>query len=229
MTYNIRGGLGMDSKRSIARIAEVIREANVQIVCLQEVHRFLPPSIHIDQAKRLGKYLGMRYVFQKNFSIGLAGLGNAILSSFDIISHSSHSLTSQGEPRGLLECKLQTPKGKLTVFCTHLGLDAQERVAQAGEIAAVVNTANGAKVLCGDMNEVISASAVSKLVASTDLIDALPNEFLTYPSDSPTHRIDFVFCDPLVRVISTQNIKTNASDHLPVIVEIDICSNKSVA
>ena len=214
----------MDSKRSIARIAEVILEAKVQIVCLQEVHRFLPQSMLINQAKWLAKHLGMKYVFQKNFSIGLAGLGNAILSSFDIISHCSHSLTSRGETRGLLEVQLQTPKGKLTVYCTHLGLDAQERLVQVGEIAAVINAANGAKVLCGDMNEVISASAVSKLLASTDFADTLPNGFPTYPSDSPTHRIDFVFCNPLVRVVSTQTLETNASDHLPVIVEMDIAA-----
>jgi endonuclease/exonuclease/phosphatase family metal-dependent hydrolase len=45
MTYNIRAGLGADDSRSISRIAEVNRAASAQVVCLQEVKRFLPRGV----------------------------------------------------------------------------------------------------------------------------------------------------------------------------------------
>ena len=222
MTYNICGGLGMDGKRSLARIVEVARSAGAQIVCLQEVHRFLPNSRLVDQARRLGDRLGMVHVYQRNYSLGAGGLGNAILTSLDVVSVCSHRLTSLGEHRGLLEVHLKTPEGDLTVFCTHLGLDAMERATQAGEIAAAVNAAKGPRVLCGDFNETISSPAVSSILESTGFRDALPEGFLTFPSNDPTHRIDFVFCDPIVGAISAGQINTIASDHLPVAVDLDI-------
>ena len=42
MTYNIRGGLGMDGHRSIERIGAVVRDAGADVVGLQEVHQRLP-------------------------------------------------------------------------------------------------------------------------------------------------------------------------------------------
>jgi endonuclease/exonuclease/phosphatase family metal-dependent hydrolase len=224
MTYNIRAGLGIDDSRSISRIAEVIRAASAQVVCLQEVDRFLPRSGLVDQAEWLGDRLGMRSVYQRNYTTGLGGMGNAILSSLDVMSVSSHRLTSLDEPRGLLEVSLQTPGGPLRVFCTHLGLDAQERVEQAGEIAAAINAARGPKLLCGDLNEGLEGPALTTLLTSTGLRDAVPDGFLTFPSDAPVKRIDFVLHDPLLTAASRGVVETRASDHLPVLVDVDIAA-----
>ena len=186
--------------------------------------RFLPRSRLVDQTKWLGDRLGMTRVFQRNFSSGAGGLGNAVLSSLSVSSVYSHPLTSLDEPRGLLEVHLETPAGLLTTFCTHLGLDAEERVVQAGEIAAIVGAAQGVRVLCGDFNEAISGSAVSALVAATGLLDAIPDGSPTYPADAPAERIDFVLCDPLIGVVGAEVVETTASDHLPVTVEIQVPS-----
>lgn len=42
VTYNIRGGLGLDGRRSIGRVAETLRALRPDVVCFQEVHQRTP-------------------------------------------------------------------------------------------------------------------------------------------------------------------------------------------
>lgn len=226
MTYNIRGGLGMDKRRSIARVADVIRSSGADIVCLQEVHQRLPWSRMLDQPKWLGERLGMRFAFQRNISFGVGGFGNALLTKFDILATRSHRLTSKGEHRGLLEVRITTPDGPLTVFCTHLGLDSDERVIQAREVAAVVNASPGPKIVCGDVNEDVDRPAVASLVASAGLRDPATGVPATYSSETPSHRIDVILCDPSIKTSSMTVLSTLASDHLPVVADILLSGTK---
>jgi len=220
MTYNIRGGLGMDKRRSIARIADAIRASGAQVVCLQEVHQRLPWSRLLDQPRWLGERLGMTFAFQRNISFGVGGFGNAVLARADITGTRSHRLTSTGEQRGLLRVDLNTTVGPLSVFCTHLGLDPEERIVQAREVAAVVNSTAGPKVLCGDFNEDVETAAVQSLLASTGLVDAAAGGPPTFSSSRPVQRIDLILCDPSIGISAASVVRTTASDHLPVIADI---------
>ena len=60
MTYNIRGAIGMDNALSVERIAEVIRNANARVVCLQEVHTLRKVSKLGDQPIELAKLANRR-------------------------------------------------------------------------------------------------------------------------------------------------------------------------
>lgn len=223
LTYNIRGALGIDNKRSLARVADVVKASGADIVCMQEVGRRWPGSGYADQPKRIGGRLGMQFVYQPNILIGPAGFGNLILSRFSIITAKSHRLTSVREPRGLLEARLEAPDGLLTVFCTHWGLSTDERVIQANETASRLMYTSSPKLLCGDLNETESGVAVSSLLATTDLRDLAQESGiteLTYPSDTPQARIDYIFGSSDVTVINAEVIDSPASDHRPVLVEV---------
>ena len=222
MTYNIRGGLGIDGRRSTRRIAEVILEAEAQMVCLQEVHKRLPWSRMIDQPGRLHKALGMAVVFQRNLSIGVGGYGNAALTSLEIAQTTMHNLTSRREQRGAIEARMHTPDGPLTVFCTHLGLSSEERVIQAQELAALLNACETPKLICGDFNEEADGEAVTHLIEAAGLVDAGAGGAPTFSSDNPVHRIDMILCDPSIRVSAIRVLDTMASDHLPLVVDLDI-------
>lgn len=220
MTYNIRGTKGMDNQHSPERIAEVIRESGAQIVCLQEVHQRMAHSKFVDQPKVLSRSLGMKTAFGINLRIGIGNYGNAVLTTFDIVGSKNHSLTSKGEPRGTLEVSLMTPEGPLTVFCSHFGLDREERATQAQELAALVNAAPSPKIVCGDFNETSPAKGVSTLLELTDLIDAYAEGPPTFDAANPTDRIDFIFHDPSVVVDSIRLVDTQASDHLPIVADL---------
>lgn len=225
LTYNIKAGLGMDGQRSIERIADVIKGTGADVVCLQEVDRRNPRSGLVDQPKRLSEVLGMQAVFQRNLTFGFGGFGNLVLSRYPVVRSVSHRLTSQTEQRGLLEVLLDTSSGSLSVFCTHLGLDSEERVQQSAEIAGVINSTDYPAVLCGDFNETDSSPAVAGLAASANLQDlagSLGADAPTFPADAPTSRIDFIFATPRIRCTCAAVIESLASDHLPVLADIDI-------
>ena len=222
MTYNIRGTKGMDNRRSAKRIADVIRTSGAQIICLQEVHQRLPYSRMVDQPKVLSRDLAMQIAFQSNLKIGIGNYGNAVLTSFEITRNISHSLTSKGEPRGALEVGIATPEGPLTVFCTHFGLDKDERATQGRELAAWINAAPKPVVVCGDFNEQSQARGISEVISSAGLIDAYAGGPPTFDSQNPTVRIDFVLHDPSVTVDSISLVDSLASDHLPILADLSL-------
>lgn len=227
MTYNIRAGLGIDDKRSILRVADVIRAAGASVVCLQEVDRKMPRSGLTDQAGWLGERLGMEFVFQPNLVIGSAGFGNAVLSHYPVLSAKFHSLTSKDEQRGLMEVVVAAPDTNFTIFCTHFGLDAGERLVQAGESAAFVRVARSPAVFCGDLNEIEAGGAVQRLLSESglhDLVKDAAEPENTYSVDNLRARIDYVFGTPDVKGITATAIDSPASDHRPVLVEIESIS-----
>jgi len=220
MTYNICRTLGMDNLHSIERIVDVIRCAGAQIVCLQEVDQCLTRSASIDQPAVFAQALEMNVAFQGNLKMDTGWYGIAILTSYEIMHELNHHLTSKDEPRGALEIGINTPEGKLTVFCTHFGLEPDEREIQAGELAALVNSTEGPKIVCGDFNEEAGDAGVARLMKSASLIDADPNGSLTFDSINPACRIDMILCSPDINIESVSVIESQASDHLPLVAEL---------
>lgn len=224
-TYNIRGGRGIDGVQSLSRVADVIRASGAEVVCLQEVERRLPQSRFADQPKQLGEQLGVISVFQRNLRIGPGAFGNLILSRYPVLEAKSFSLTSQREQRGLLMALIDAPDGPISVFCTHWGLSSAERVQQAIEAADIVKTAPHPVIFCGDLNETSEKPAVTTLLSASGLHDLsleAGQTALTYPSDTPTARIDYVLgCSNLHAVVS-EVIDSPASDHRAVIVDVKV-------
>lgn len=219
MTYNIRSCLGMDGRRDIVRVARLIRDSGADLVCLQELDDHLPRSGFRPQAREIESATGMRFVFQRTIDLRLAGYGIAIGTKYPVEEIRTHSLPSEGEPRGCLELRVASPTGPVYVMCAHLGLSDEERVLQVDAIATRVRDLSGTVLLGGDFNEAIDGRAVTQLTRETHLVDAWPDGPPTFPADAPTSRIDMVFHSRAVRVVNTAILESQASDHLPVIVD----------
>jgi len=220
MTYNIRGGWGIDGKRSTERIAEVILDHAPDVLCLQEVHQRLPQSHFVDQPGRFERLLGLPVTFQANLRLGPGGYGLAVVSRFPVVTTQNHLLPSVREQRGVLQVTLAPPGGPLTVFCTHWGLSGTERAGQGARLAALVGDVPGPVVVCGDFNERADAPGVQVLLEQTGLRDADADQNrLTYPADAPEARIDYVFFSPALTLRGVSVTQTSASDHLPLVVD----------
>jgi endonuclease/exonuclease/phosphatase family metal-dependent hydrolase len=224
VTYNIRGGLGIDGRRSLQRIAAVLREVDAQIICLQEVHCYLPWSGFQNQVRTLARWLGMPVLFQNNLWPTLGGFGNALLTSLPILSLARHRLPNVGERaqthklperRGLLEAMLQTPDGLLRVMVTHWSLNPKDRQQSAKEVAALVSVQQTPVLLAGDLNTVANSLEMARLRGLTGLCDQ--GTAPTFPADKPTARIDYVLHSPEVPVSRVWVVETPASDHRPVV------------
>ncbi len=224
LTYNTRGSLGMDGRRSTPRIAQVVRNLTPDVVCFQEIHRRLVRSGGEDQPAMLADGLGRPFIFQSNLKIGFGGYGVGIAYRGDLRRSREHYLPSKTEQRGALEVQLRNVGGlpRLSVFCTHWGLDAEERTYQATALAQSVAAAGHPVIVCGDLNENASSKAVRMLLEATGLLDAdaLQNRS-TFLSDNPTARIDFVLHSSDLVVRNVEVIASLASDHRAVLVDFD--------
>src|SRR5579872_1638830 len=229
LSFNIRGSLGMDGRRSVERIAQVVEETNADVVCLQEVHRRLPWSGFQDQVRRLERLCGFHVVFQSNLAVRFGSFGNAIATSLPILSCSRHRLSNahertrpalRFEHRGLLEVVVETSAGPLAVMTTHWSLDARDWLEAAREVAAHVQKQETSVTLMGDLNALPESTEVGLLRELTGLEDAASSGGEpTYPSDCPRARIDYVLYSPDLGAPRSWVVDTQASDHRPVVVE----------
>jgi endonuclease/exonuclease/phosphatase family metal-dependent hydrolase len=227
LDWNIRGGLGMDNRRSLKRIAEVIRESQADIVCLQEVHCQFPQSGFQNQPRMVERLTDMPVHFLPSFRIGISSFGNVILTRLPTSWLTLHPLPNpierkrlklRLERRAMLSANIQTDSGVINLFTTHLSLNTQDRMQSAREILKKVQGASGSVLLAGDFNAGPDSSEIN-VIRESGLVDAGISSGLTYPSNRPTHRIDYVFHSADLNVKAFKVMESTASDHCPILIE----------
>src|SRR4051812_16573543 len=80
LTYNVHSCIGMDGKHSPERIAEVIRSADADVVCLQELDLRRAKTLRADQSRIIADCLGMTFEFHPTVKREDEHFGDAILS-----------------------------------------------------------------------------------------------------------------------------------------------------
>ncbi len=226
MTFNIQYGKGKDGIQDLSRIADVIREADVDIVGLQEVERFSPRSKFANQLKWLAEELDMYGVYGPTLSIGYFQYGNAMLSRYPIVSWENILLRSSRENRGLLMAEIDLGPGKIAFFGTHLGLSQEERLEHLDIITEKVSEIELPLVLVGDWNNTPDSQEVERVLEHLNDAHALggiDNGFtFAFGSAQASVRIDYIFTSKDLEVHKTKAIDTNVSDHLPVVSKIKV-------
>lgn len=136
-TYNIHYGVGADGRYDIARIADVLAEAD--IACLQEVVRGWPQNGYADQTAEIGRTLNRYYRFHGPMEADAStvdaegrvtsrrrSFGNVILSRWPIAWSRGVMLSktrlAEGFDlqRGYIEAVVMAPSGPIRIYCTHL-------------------------------------------------------------------------------------------------------------
>jgi endonuclease/exonuclease/phosphatase family metal-dependent hydrolase len=243
MTFNIHHGAGAGDVVDLTRIAQVIRDSDLDVVGLQEVDRhFGARSDFVDQAGWLARELNMHVVYGANLDLDpLAAeqprrqYGTAILSNAPILEWDNTYLPRFGdhEQRGLLRARINVRGVPVQVYNTHLQHnDAAERLVQAQAITRLIGTPTDSLVLVGDLNATPAAPEIRTLVEL--LVDAWEaagvGTPLTYPSEDPHSRIDYIMQsgDVVARTVAvvTTPLAGSASDHLPVVAEVALPGEK---
>lgn len=232
-TFNIHHGAGLDGLVDLERIAVVVDQTDAEVVGLQEVDRhFGERSNFVDQATWLARRLRMRVVFGANLDFDpltpgapRRQYGTAILSRYRIHEWRNTLLPRPegGEQRGLLEATISVRGARVRVFNTHLQHTSQvERLAQIQLIREVLTTTRESVVLLGDLNATPETPEIAAI--TEDLADAWAQagvgDGFTYDAATPHARIDYVLSSPDVVARTAAVVATDASDHLPVVVDL---------
>jgi endonuclease/exonuclease/phosphatase family metal-dependent hydrolase len=118
---------------------------------------------------------------------------------------------------------------RVRVFVTHLDYrkDPSVRRTQVAEMLARIGAVDSPTLLLGDMNASPDAAEIQPLFArmrDSWLTTAGPG--FTYPADTPTERIDYVFVSPNAKVDTAfVPVVPAASDHRPVVVDLSFGRN----
>lgn len=228
MTYNIHVGVGMDKKLNLERIAEVINRERPDLVGLQEVDRGVKRTEGKDEIAELAKLTRMDFSFAHNLDFQGGQYGVAVLSRF-LIQHADHHKYEnrrETERRGMLRVEVEVDGKKLNFVTTHLDYQYEDgRLFESEQLLRLLQGVTGPVIIAGDFNdEPVGSSYKLMRTKFDDAWVGSKSEGLTYPADKPTKRIDYIFyrASDRVRVKKAWIVNTLASDHLPVMVELEI-------
>jgi endonuclease/exonuclease/phosphatase family metal-dependent hydrolase len=242
MTYNVHGCVGLDGKISPERIARVIARHGVDVVALQEIDVGRDRSGKIDQAESIARKLGMIAHFHPSFVLKEGQYGNAVISRYPlkiIRKDALPRLKSHGvfEPRAALWVEMDVDGVKVNLINSHLSLWPAERLAQTeallGPDWAGSAACQGPLILCGDFNSnprsMVYKRMGGKLRDAQLLLDS-HKPHSTWLATHPFSRIDHFFVSPDIGVmgitVPATELDRIASDHLPLIVELKVVSNR---
>lgn len=236
MTYNIHYG-----DPDLSNIAAVICSSGADVVGLQEVDaHWSERSAWADQAAEIAKACGMEFRYGPIYDLPPLEVGKpnrqfgvAILSRRPIRSWKNHPLTrlstqAEAPPTpmpGFLQVTLDVDGADVDVFATHLDYrpDPSVRRTQVAEMLDVIGAAARPTILVGDMNAGPGREELAPLFARLrDVWAGRAETGFTYPADTPTERIDYVFLAGPIRAVSARVLATAASDHRPVVADLAI-------
>jgi endonuclease/exonuclease/phosphatase family metal-dependent hydrolase len=237
-------------RESASKILDVLKEVDADVLCLQELTSVSGHNEGIDVPAFLAEMLGFHSFYQIAQEWDSPGdrhtLGNGILSRYPLTNTKGIFVRpSQGinphdpaqEGRAYVEADVSLPDGTtLTVGTAHLsyiprGVMTPEKKHEIDALLDIAKSKESRYVLTGDFNEPPESYTVQELMRTLRHCGP-PFETLTWPTrpfQSMAHkedglgwRIDYAFATPDVTVVDATVVDTDVSDHLPILVELDV-------
>jgi endonuclease/exonuclease/phosphatase family metal-dependent hydrolase len=230
MTYNIHVGVGMDKKLDLQRIADVINAARPDLVGLQEVDRGVKRTEGKDEIAELAAMTRMEYAFAPNLDYQGGKYGVAILSRLPIknTEHRMFENKREAERRGMLRIEVEVDGKTLNFVTTHLDYQFEDgRLFETEQLLKVLDGVKSPTIVVADLNDIPSGSAYKLMRTKFDdawIASENKTGGFSYPAAKPVKRIDHIFCRSGDRIRAKKSwvIETLASDHIPVMAELEI-------
>ena len=217
-TYNVHRCIGADGRYDLERIAGNIRSLDVDLVGLQEVDSGYWMGDGPDQLAILARETGMKSVAGPTLTSAPGHYGNAVLTRLPVIGVQRHDISvSRKEPRGILVVTVEVKNQSVRFLTTHLGLNYRERYEQTKKLCQIAEREQHPIIAVGDFNEWLPISPASRRLARCFKTVICPR---SYPSRFPIFSLDRVYTsfgtDQIINRTDSPNVKSVASDHLPV-------------
>ena len=217
MSYNVKNGIGMDGIKSIERCGELVREAQPDVVAVQEVDSMTRRN-KFYVLGRMAEKAGYHAYFGPTIPHSGGKYGIGVLSKKPALSVEFHRLPCPKEPRGLLVVEFD----KYYLLCTHLSLSEPYRVESVGIIKDIVSKLNKPAFIAGDMN---TRPTTKPIMAFKEYATLLSDDSrFTFPSHDPRVCIDYIFgVNGSFKVLKNYVFYDSLnSDHVPLYVDVKI-------
>lgn len=230
MSYNTQHCLNYITKEiDFDLIADTIKKCEADIIGLQEIRNKGPKAGYEAQAKIIAKKLGYHYYYFAE-AIRFDGenpYGNALISRYPITSAETIPIPDPEikkydeyyETRCLLKATINVGSG-LNVLVSHFGLNPDE---QENAVETVVsNMPKERLVLMGDFNAEPDNTILNPIMQRLyDTAHDFSSPKLSFPSDAPTVKIDYIFVSKDLTVCCADIPEIISSDHRPHIAAIE--------
>lgn len=203
--------------------ADTIRSSGADIIGLNEMRGEGSSADYQAQVDILAGKLGFHGFFAKAIDVnGVDPYGNGILSRWPILSAEIIPVPDPVIPipggkwyesRCLLKARIAAPT-PLTVCVIHFGLNPDEQQNAVETVLSSIEEQNC--VLMGDFNVLPDDPVLAPIRAKMfDTADLFPAPLLSFPSDAPDRKIDYLFTSRDLRVTAADIPAIVASDHRP--------------
>lgn len=230
MTYNVERG------ERWAEVAEVIRDAAADIICLQEVAEESHPTLHFARPSRVQEDLGLPADAAMLWNQSPLRIGNMTLVRGEIEPCTMLEVAGS-RPYGMLN-RVRVKGTSLVVANLHLTdlmgpppmafpITESYRLREAQDVTRRLANEHGPVIATGDLNTFWPAPAC--LHMRRNWRDCRSAAHATQGATRPTYGlpfvIDHVFCRGPIGIEDYRVIPSPASDHRPVIATLSIDSS----
>ena len=215
MTFNVQHFENMNTGEiDIQAYADLIRESGASVVGLNEVYE--------DQLAELAGALGWYSFFALGCKIGGRRYGNAVVSALPLIDPREITIPDPETPfyegyyetRVLLTFAVEVNGEPLYFICTHFGLNPDE--AENAVRTVTANLRSERQILMGDLNLQPDDPLLQPIRDRLkDTAPLLGDTYLTFPSDAPDRKLDYVFLSADLTAVSADIPPLVLSDHRP--------------
>lgn len=229
MTFNTQHCLNyLEQKIDFPLMAKTILDYGADIIGLNEMRGEGEGEEYTDQVPTLSSLTSIpNYCFAKAIDVGGNNpYGNGLLTKFKITEAKTIPIPDPEGKAGAFgyetRCILKaTLENGLTVLVTHFGLNPDE---QENAVKTVIeNLPEERCILMGDFNVTPDNPVLNPIrERMTDTAQLFNEDLLSYPSDKPDVKIDYIFVSPDIEVIMADIPPIVASDHRPHTAEIKL-------
>lgn len=232
-------------KEKAENIVALIRSVDADLVCLQELTQTSPANPEVDIPAMIAA-LGYEPLYQITTTRGgpkFARTGLGIFSKWPIIDRRYEPIqkedTTKVPPRydrGYLEATVLTSEGRVTLGTSHLSFsydfqkmtDARRKEADA--LLRAIGKPKGNYIFGGDLNATPNSYIITELQKMLVPCDPdFANTWTTKPfsyhgfeADTLDWCIDYMFATPDMKIVHNEIVKTEASDHLPILTVFEL-------
>ncbi len=230
MSYNTQHCLNFITREiDFDMIVNTIKKCEADIIGLQEIRNKGQDAEYEAQAKIIAEKLGYHYYFAEAIRLkGKNPYGNALISRYPITSAETISIPDPEikeydgyyETRCLLKATIDVGGG-LNMLVSHFGLNPDEH---KNAVETVVSHLSKERcVLMGDFNMEPNNPILIPIVQRLyDTSHDFSSPKLSFPSDTPTVKIDYIFVSKDLTVCCADIPEIISSDHRPHIATIEI-------